>query len=218
MSRSTTPIAPGFAFWAGQAVQPDIGWFRTDRPASPFPKNTTINGALSMFFDNATADLIARGFLLSAFGLVFIVILIRIVGLRSLSKMTTFDFIMTIALGSLLAAGGQATEWSSFAQIAVAIVTLFSVQVTAALVRRSSDTAETMLQNQPVILMRDGVIDEQALEQTRVARSDLIAKLREANVLEMSKVRAVVLESTGDVSVLHGDVLEDALLDGVAKP
>ena len=171
-----------------------------------------------MFFDNATADLIARGFLLSAFGLVFIVILIRIVGLRSLSKMTTFDFIMTIALGSLLAAGGQATEWSSFAQIAVAIVTLFSVQVTAALVRRSSDTAETMLQNQPVILMRDGVIDEQALEQTRVARSDLIAKLREANVLEMSKVRAVVLESTGDVSVLHGDVLEDALLDGVAKP
>ena len=170
-----------------------------------------------MFFSDPTADLVTRGIVLTAFGLVFIVIMIRIVGLRSLSKMTTFDFIMTIALGSLLAGAGQATDWNGFAQIAVAIVTLFCVQVTAALIRRSSDTAESIMQNRPTFLMRDGVIDEDALKQTRVAKSDLIAKLREANVLEMSKVRAVVLESTGDVSVLHGEVLEDVLTEGVEK-
>ncbi|WP_420433812.1 YetF domain-containing protein [Hyphobacterium sp.] len=49
-----------------------------------------------------------------------------------------------------------------------------------------------------------------------MTEADLYAKLREANVLEMSAVRAAVLEQTGDVSVLHGDTsLDNAILDGV---
>ena len=65
--------------------------------------------------------------------------------------------------------------------------------------------------------MRDGIFDENALRKTRVAKDDLIAKLREANVLAMNRVRAVVLETTGDVSVLHGNELDDALLTGVRR-
>ena len=63
--------------------------------------------------------------------------------------------------------------------------------------------------------MRDGVIDERALKDTRVARSDVIAKLREANALERSAVRYVVLESTGDISVLHGDSVDGELVEGL---
>ena len=37
-----------------------------------------------------------------------------------------------------------------------------------------------------------------------MTEADLRAKLREANVLAMDEIRAVVMESTGDVSVLHG--------------
>jgi len=53
------------------------------------------------------------------------------------------------------------------------------------------------------------------LDATRVTRSDLMAKLREANVLRFDAVRAVVLETTGDISVMHGDHLEQELVDGV---
>ena len=45
-----------------------------------------------------------------------------------------------------------------------------------------------------------------------------MAKLREANVFELSEVKAVVLETTGDISVLHSDSkkkIEDCLLEGV---
>ena len=49
-----------------------------------------------------------------------------------------------------------------------------------------------------------------------MTRSDVLAKLREANVLAMTDVRAVVLETTGDISVLHGDAqVDDILLAGV---
>lgn len=170
-----------------------------------------------MFFDEKWLDIIARGSILTALALVWIVLMIRIVGLRSLSKMTNFDFVMTVALGSLLAGASQVTKWGDFAQIGVGIVALFAMQVAAALLRRSSDKVEAAIQNTPVYLMRDGVIDEDALSKTRVARSDLIAKLREANVLHFSEVRAVVLEATGDVSVLHGDSLDERLTQDVEK-
>ena len=73
------------------------------------------------------------------------------------------------------------------------------------------------MQNAPVFLMRDGEFLEDALRATRVAKSDLVAKLREANVLDLKQVRAVVLETTGDVSVLHGDVLDEILVENVKR-
>ena len=52
-----------------------------------------------------------------------------------------------------------------------------------------------------------------------MTEDDIYGKLREANVLDFDQVQAVVLESTGDISVLHGDPrdkrLNPALLQGV---
>ena len=168
-----------------------------------------------MFFEATWADIVARGIILSIIGLAWVTVLIRIVGLRSLSKMTNFDFVMTIALGSILGAAVTVTEWTDFAQPMVAMAGLFVAQVVASKVRKTSDAAENVMQNNPVFLMRNGEFCEEAMKETRVSKSDVIAKLREANCLSLDKAKAVVLESTGDVSVLHGDDLDERLVENV---
>ncbi|MGB3722588.1 MAG: YetF domain-containing protein [Pacificimonas sp.] len=168
-----------------------------------------------MFVELSEIDVVLRGLLLTATGMVWIVFLVRIVGLRSFSKMTSFDFVMTVATGSLLAGAGQSTSWSGFGQTLVAVMALFFVQWVTARIRKSSDRFEELTQNSPIVLMRDGTILEAALKQTRVAKDDLIAKLREANGLSFNDVRAVVLETTGDISVLHGNTLDTQMLAGV---
>ncbi len=155
--------------------------------------------------DQPIWDAVARGAILVSIAMLWVVVLIRMNGLRSLSKMTNFDFVMTVAMGSLVAGGGQASEWLTFAQVSAAMAALFLFQHVASRLRRASDALENIMQNEPILLMKNGEISEKALAETRVARSDLIAKLREANALDWSKVHAVVLETTGDVSVLHGD-------------
>ncbi|MGB3738231.1 MAG: YetF domain-containing protein [Pontixanthobacter sp.] len=157
------------------------------------------------FTDSSIIDAILRGLVLGSAALLWVVMLVRVNGLRSLSKMTNFDFVMTVAMGSLVAGASQATEWDDVAQVGAAMAALFIFQNLTARIRKSSDVAEEIMQNNPILLMKDGEICHAALKDTRVAESDLIAKLREANALDMSKVRAVVLETTGDVSVLHGD-------------
>ena len=167
-----------------------------------------------MFFDHVPLDILARALLLSAIALTWVVFVVRVIGLRTFSKMTAFDFVATVATGSLLAGACQATTWPEFAQPTLAISALLGAQFVIAKLRQASDGFEEVVQNEPVILMRDGVIFDAALRDTRVARADLIAKLREANALRFLDVRAVVVETTGDISVLHGDTLEQEILEG----
>ena len=146
--------------------------------------------------------------LVSAIAIVLtLVAVIRVVGLRSLSKMSSFDFAVTIALGSVL--GGVAASSTSLLNGMIAVVALLATQTTIALLRQRTSAGE-VVDNTPMLLMRNGEFIDDALRHTRVT------KLREANAIRLDQVHAVVLESTGDVSVLHGDQpVDDRLLDGV---
>ena len=170
-----------------------------------------------MFLENTPVDVTLRGLILSTVALCWVIVMVRLVGLRAFSKMTAFDFVVTVSTGSLLAGASQATSWPPFFQTIIAIAALLGVQYVIARLRGASDKFETVVQNSPVLLMHDGRIIPEALKATRVAEDDLVAKLREANALDFSKVRAVVLETTGDISVLHGDSVQDRLLQGVRR-
>ena len=170
-----------------------------------------------MFADDPTLNSLLAGAVLAALALVWVVLLVRVVGLRSFSKMTSFDFVMTIAMGSLVGSAARSTTWTDYLQAVAAMASLFLVQWVTANLRNSSHWANRVIQNQPVLLMRDGKVLEEALRATRVSRDSLFEKLRGANVLDMAKVRAVVLETTGDVSVLHGDRLEETILQGTTR-
>lgn len=169
-----------------------------------------------MFFADPTLDAVTRGAVLAALFMAWIVVLTRVVGLRSFSKMAAVDFVATIATGSLLATAATSSTWTAFLQAVTAVTALFIVQVAFAWMRQRLDRFKELVDNTPKVLMRDGVIDRDALRQTRVAHDDVIAKLREANALHRDDVRFVVLETTGDISVLHGDdEIDSELVDGL---
>ncbi len=149
---------------------------------------------------------------------VVLIALIRLVGLRSFSKMSSFDFAMTVATGSVLASTILSPS-PPLAQAAVALASLFGVQFTIAWLRKRTSWATRVVDNEPLVLMVGAEIFHDNLRRARVTENDLWAKLREANVLRPEEVRAVVLETTGDISVLHGEpdgaTLHPDLLRGV---
>lgn len=141
-------------------------------------------------------------------------VFIRLNGLRSLTKMSSFDFVTTLAIGSTLAAVMLADRPSLLQGVAT-LAALFIIQGGVAWLRKRFDLQA--IDNAPVLLMDGSRILQDNLRTSRVTLEDLFAKLREANVLDLDEVHAVVLESTGDVSVLHGSSAEfdRGLLEGV---
>lgn len=136
----------------------------------------------------------------AAVGLTTVVVLARLHGLRSFAKMAPHDFATTVAIGSVLA--GTAMASVPLFQGMAALVGLFLAQ--RLYQRWRLHGGDRFVDNDPVLLMRGQVVQWQAMHSTGVTVDDLRAKLREANVLHYGQVRAVVLESTGDIAVLHG--------------
>ncbi len=126
----------------------------------------------------------------------------RIFGLKSFSKMTGFDFLNTVAIGNLLAMSAATSSPSLFVG-ALLIGLLYLLNYLVTLATFKSDKAQQIIDNSPMLLMKDGTIIQENLKKTKVTHDELRGKLREANVIKLSEVKAVVLETTGDVSVLH---------------
>lgn len=155
---------------------------------------------------------------LSALGMYLgLIVLTRVAGLRSFSKMSSFDFAITVAIGSVLA-GTVIAENPPLLQSLAALAILYALQIGLAFLRQRSDAIQHVVDNEPMLLMAGREILHDNLRKAQVTEGDVRAKLREANVLSLDHVHAVVLEATGDVSVLHGAPdadLDLSLLDGV---
>lgn len=146
-----------------------------------------------------------------------VILLARVAGLRSFATISSFDFIMTIAMGSIVATAAISRD-TPLAQAVTAVTVLFALQVGVALLRRRNERFKAALDNEPLLLMAGGVVLWANLAQARLTESELVSKLRQANVLDPSRVWAVVMETTGTISVLHGgdgDALDPWLLHGV---
>ena len=131
-----------------------------------------------------------------------VILLTRLAGVRSFSKMSGFDFAVTVAIGSVLASVITAKD-PPIANGVAALASLFGLQIGMALLRSRFPGLQLLSDNKPRLIMIGGEVQHDQLKKAKMTESDLWGKLREANVFRFSQVLAVIAETTGDVSVLH---------------
>ncbi|WP_434036335.1 DUF421 domain-containing protein [Formosa sp. 4Alg 33] len=157
--------------------------------------------------------------LLSSTGIYLAVIVYtRIFGKRSFSKMSSFDFAMTVAVGSIIATTILSKTVSLF-EGAVGLLMVYILQLVAAYLRRYS-WFEKQIDNQPTLIMDGQIILKKNLKAVRLTEGDLRSKLREANVTKLSEIKAVIFETTGDLVVLHkedNDAIDHWIINDVKR-
>jgi len=154
----------------------------------------------------------------SVFAIFSIIILVtRVFGLRTFAKMSSFDFASTIAVGSVLASVILNKD-NSILQGSIILFCIVGFQTIFSLLVRKSLFFKQCFTNKPKLLIWEGKVLYNNLKKANVGEDDLLAKLREANVFKFSEVKAVVFESTGDISVLHNNsdtYFDEKILGGV---
>ncbi|MGB2760699.1 MULTISPECIES: DUF421 domain-containing protein [Maribacter] len=155
-------------------------------------------------FDPLSLKTVLQMCIAAVFIYLYIMFVTRVTGKRTFAKMTSFDFAVTIAMGSILADAVNKPV-SSLMPAIVSLALLAGLQAIFAKILSSSDTAQKVITNTPILLMKNGVILRENLNKALVSQADLMGKLREANVLQLSQVKAVIFETTGDISVLHSE-------------
>ena len=145
------------------------------------------------------------GISLSALGLYGgLIVFTRLMGLRSFSKLSSYDFAMTVAIGSILAST-ILSDSPSLAQGIVAVAVLFLIQGTISVIRRKSKLLKSLIDNQAIILMAHGEYFCDNLKEANLTKSDVQEVLRRNGLKAKSEVFAVIMETTGDMSVIKQD-------------
>lgn len=139
---------------------------------------------------------------ISAIGVYLAVIfLTQLAGKRSFTKMSSFDFAMTISIGAMIATTVLSPS-VSFLQGVTGLTAIFLLEIFSNLLRKRFKFYRKTVDNQPMYLMKDAEVLWENLESARITEGDLRAVLRRNNVHNISQVKAVIFENTGDISVL----------------
>lgn len=150
------------------------------------------------------------GIVLSVIGFYFCLILFtRIAGLRSFSKLSSYDLAMTVGIGSILAST-VLSETPSLLQGLLAVGMLFLLQSIVSIIRRKVKPVKALIDNQPIILMAHGEYFWDNLKEAKLSTNDIKQVLRKNGIKSKSEVFAVVMETTADMSVIkNNDAVPD---------
>ncbi len=130
-----------------------------------------------------------------------LVVILRISGKRTLAKMNAFDFVVTVALGSVLATTLLSKD-VSLADGLFALALLITLQWLVAWFAVRSTRWRKLIKSEPRLLALRGEVDEEALRDERISREGVDSALRSAGFAALGEVEAVVLETDGSVSVI----------------
>lgn len=130
-----------------------------------------------------------------------LVLLLRISGKRTLSKMNAFDFVVTIAFGSILATVMLSAD-VVLAQGVAALALLIGLQFVVAWAAARSDTFDSLVKADPVMVFHRGKFLRSVMRRERVTETEILSAVRTANIASMEMVESVVLETAGEFSVV----------------
>jgi uncharacterized membrane protein YcaP (DUF421 family) len=152
-----------------------------------------------MFFDGWES--VARIVLLAGATYITLVAVLRVIGEQALAKMSSYDMIVTIALGSLLVSiplGSGITLADGLAAIATV---LLLQEGTRFLVKRSRQ-ASKLVRQRPHLVLWDGHLLRERMDEVNVIEEEVRAAVRRSGLGSFAEAQAVVLETDGEWSVI----------------
>jgi uncharacterized membrane protein YcaP (DUF421 family) len=128
-------------------------------------------------------------------------IFIRIAGIRTLGKQSSFDTLTSLMLGAIM---GRAvvTEQSFFGSILATLV-LMLLHRLVAWVTFKSRKAGAIIKGCDILLMRGGEKQQKNLAATHITEEDIMEVLRrDLNTTSLDKIKEVYLERSGNISFI----------------
>jgi uncharacterized membrane protein YcaP (DUF421 family) len=131
-----------------------------------------------------------------------VVAVVRLAGKRLAGQIGTFDLVVLIQLATVLqrvALGNSPAEAFTF------LATVLACHLGLARLSAGSRVVQRILRGAPRVLVRDGRIQQEALEREGMSRDDLLAGLRKQGHASPADVKLAVLEETGHLSAVPRD-------------
>lgn len=134
----------------------------------------------------------------------FMVIAIRLFGKNQLSQLNAGDVVLLLLISNAVQNAMVGPNTSLEGGLIAALV-LFVANFILKRLMFSNRSFETFMEDDPVILVKDGIMDEKALNKVKITKSELEEAVREHGVESIEDVKLSILEVDGNISVVSQD-------------
>lgn len=153
----------------------------------------------NIFFDSWLS--IGRTFIITILAYLILIVILRVSGKRTLSKMNAFDFIITIALGSSLATVAL-NKNVPLADGALAFLLLVYLQYIITWLSVRIKKVKKIVSSQPTLLLYKGEIFSDVLKKERIKIEEIYVAARKKGITELKNIDIIVFETTGDITII----------------
>lgn len=138
----------------------------------------------------------------AAFGYLFLVLMVRVVGRRPGKQMAPFDYILVFFIGGLTLTGMVSND-RSITNAVAQVVTVAAVHYALTRLRRAWPAFARALDGVPVVLLTHGHWRSEALEKMQISEEEVMAAARDQGLHNLDEIDYAVLERNGAISILH---------------
>lgn len=133
---------------------------------------------------------------------IFLVIIFRFIGKRSLSQSTTFDLILLLIISEVTQQALVGEDFSITGAF-ILITTLIGADLIFSQIKNRFDWFEKVAEGMPMIIVDHGKPLQKRMAKTRVEEEDILEAARNKHGLErMDQIKYAVLEKNGDISII----------------
>lgn len=136
---------------------------------------------------------------------VFLLLVFRIAGRRTLAQMTTFDFVLLLVISEQTQQAMVAND-PSLINAFLMVLTLVGLDIALSLIKQRSPQIEKWLDGISTIIVEDGRPLKDRMEKARVDEYDILTAARHLQGLErMDQIKYAVLERSGGITIIPKD-------------
>ena len=131
-----------------------------------------------------------------------LLVIFRIAGKRTLSDVTTFDFVLILILSEAIQQGMIGKD-DSMTNAFLLVLTLVGLNILMSVLKQRWAWLEHLLEGRPLVILHHGKIRQDRMDKERVGQEDIMHAARAAHGLaHLSDVETAVLEASGGISVI----------------
>ena len=131
---------------------------------------------------------------------VFLLILIRLTGKRQVGQLAPFDLILLLVLSNAVQNAMNGGDNSVQAGL-ISALTLVTLNYGIGYATFRSKRIEAIVEGRPQLLIHNGKLYKDVMEQQRLTQHELDAALRRQGVSEIGHVHIAMIENNGEITV-----------------
>ena len=132
----------------------------------------------------------------------FVWLIFRVAGKRTLNEVTTFDFVLLLIISETTQQGMIDSD-HSLTNAALLVMTLVGIDILFSLWKQRSKRVQKWMDGVPVVILEDGKLLEERMKSLRVDEDDILSAARETQGLErLEQIKYAVMECSGTISIV----------------